>query len=179
MGKAVFPSFPPRRDKLKGQPVTKVNTILDDICVDIGYSATNSLVGWFGGSYLVVPPEISEQNPIAKAIGYLAGRRLAATWGGQRLWVPLAHAVGVDRRDRRIVALLLSGARIADISARVGVGERRVQQIRFKVKQMGMLEFLAESPPRKVRGIRQPKSDPVVCDENALTKLPWLSARKK
>jgi len=158
--------------------VTKVNTILDDICVDIGYSATNCLVGWFGGSYLMVPPEISEFHPIARAIGARPAVRLAATWGGKRLWIPLAHSVGVDRRDRRIVSLLLSGARVADISARVGVGERRVQQIRFKVNQMGMLEFLSESPLQKTRGIRQPKRAEIVSKESTVQNLPWFSPRK-
>jgi hypothetical protein len=129
--------------------VDKSNTVLDDICVDIGFTATNSLANWFGGEYLQVPVEISEMHPIAKAIGARAAVRLAATWGGRRVWIPLAYWHGVDRRDRFIGEALVKGTSCDEISSQVGLSVRRVQQIKVKLERVGLLKMLAEIAQEK------------------------------
>ena len=138
----------------------KTNTILDDICVDIGYSATNALVGWFGGEYLSVPESISREHPIARAIGGSPASRLAVAWGGKRVWIPLAHGHGVDRRDKHIAVRLAAGAKCSEISIEVGLTERRVQQIRLKLEHAGMVDFLRENSQEKTPQENSPGKTP-------------------
>lgn len=137
------------------------NTTLDDICAEIGYSATNVLVAWYGNDYVRVPCDVSPENPITRAIGMSAMRRFVEAWGGQRLWIPAAHRFSVEQRDRAIADLLKSGVKEREIGAAIGLSERRVQQIRGRLQASGLLDLLG----RKLRGKDATKK--------ALEKIVW------
>lgn len=137
------------------------NTTLDDICAEIGYSATNVLVAWYGGDYVRVPVEVSAENPITRAIGMSAMRRFVESWGGQRLWVPAAHRFTVEQRDRVIADLLKSGIKEREIGGAIGLSERRVQQIHERLARDGLIELLG----KKLTGKAATKS--------ALAKIAW------
>jgi DNA-binding NarL/FixJ family response regulator len=118
------------------------NTVLDDICVEIGYTATNVLAAWFGGDYLKVPAAVTEEHPLTKAIGAAAMRRLVSAWGGKRLWVPTGHWHSVEARDKRIAGLIVNGMAPGQIAEETGLSIRRVYQIKQRLEQTGLLEVV-------------------------------------
>lgn len=118
------------------------NGVLEDICAEIGYGATTALVAWFGNSNLYVPEDVSPQHPIAKAIGIRPAQRLSAAWGGETLWVADGAAETRDRRDRAVAVLLGQGKGAKDIAKEVGLTERRVQQIRVRLEQTGLIPLV-------------------------------------
>lgn len=143
------------------------NTILDDVCAEIGYSATNVIVAWYGGDYVRVPVEVSAENPITRAIGMSAMRRFVQAWGGQRLWIPEAHRFTVEQRDRVIADLLKTGLKEREIGEAIGLSERRVQQIRARLTRDGLLELRGQ----KLEGKDAAKS--------ALAKVAWKKPQAK
>jgi hypothetical protein len=142
------------------------NTTLDDICAEIGYSATNIIVAWFGGDYVRVPESVSPENPISRAIGMSAMKRFVVAWGGQRLWIPAAHQFSVEQRDRVIVDLLVSGMSHSEIGRQIGLSERRVQQLRVRLEKDGMLLL-----GKKLEGKDATQS--------ALAKITWKRPQEK
>lgn len=120
----------------------RTNGILEDICAEIGYGATTALVAWFGNGNLYIPETVSEQHPIAKAIGVKPLQRLSAAWGGETLWVADCAAEARDRRDRAVAILLGQGKGAKDIAREVGLTERRVQQIRVRLEQTGLIPLV-------------------------------------
>ena len=39
------------------------NTVLDDICAEIGYTATTALVAWYGGTVIYIPRVANTDHP--------------------------------------------------------------------------------------------------------------------
>lgn len=120
----------------------KSHGILEDIGAVIGYTATASLVDWFGGGNLYIPESIAENHPIAQVIGMPAATRLAREWGGETLWLPLGYQREQDRRDRMIALLLASGVGSKGVAAVAGMSESHVQKTRAKLESMGLLPLI-------------------------------------
>lgn len=128
----------------------KEHGIIEDIAAEIGYTAANSLVDWFGGANLYVPNEATEDHPICKIIGMPAFRRLVKMFDGmsgreRTVWLNQGYQREIDRRDRMIAVLYelnLGTKRIASIT---GMSERHVQHTRLRVEQLGILPMIRKS----------------------------------
>lgn len=119
------------------------STFLDDVVAVIGWDATMALVRAFGGRALYVPMTITENHPIARAIGLPASAQLAADFGNVTWTIPISL-----KRRMRVLELAkrtppLTRGQIAD---EVGIGERAVSKM------------LNESPMRLMPGGR-PRDD--------------------
>lgn len=124
-----------------------MNGVMEDIANEIGFTAANSLIDWFGGGNLHIPTTAHVNHPIAKVCGLSAMRRLVAMYegriGNQRLlWVPMAYEREIARRDRMIAAMFAHGWGTKAIMNITGMSERHVQQVRLKVEQMGLLPLI-------------------------------------
>lgn len=119
-----------------------MNTLAEDICVVIGYSATSALIDWFGGRQLHIPLAATEDHAIAKVIGLPAFTRLVAEWRGKALSLPLDYQRERDRRDRMIAVLIAHGHGSKEIAKIVGMSERGVQYSRQRLEEMGVLELI-------------------------------------
>lgn len=125
----------------------KLHGVLEDISAEIGYTATNALVDWFGGANLHIPTEADPEHAIAKVIGLPGFKRLVKLYdgyvGNQRLlWVPFGYQRDADRRDRMIAVLFANGygsKAIADIAQ---MTERHVQKVRKRVEEQGLLPLI-------------------------------------
>lgn len=121
--------------------------ILEDLGAEIGFTATTALVAWFGGANLYVPSEVDPDHLLARTIGMPAFRRLVMQWGGETLWIPINHAYEIDRRSREAANLLARGMGSKAVSQALGISERRVQQLRAKLEENGMLPYIMRSIP--------------------------------
>lgn len=120
----------------------KSHGILEDIGAILGYSATASLVDWFGGGNLYIPAEINENHPIAQVIGMPAATRLVREWGGETLWLPLGYQREQDRRDRMIALLLAAGVGSKAVSNVAGMSESHIQKTRKRLEEMGLMPLI-------------------------------------
>lgn len=129
------------------ETLEKMNGVMEDIAAEIGYTATNALVDWFGGGNLHIPTAATADHVIAKVIGLSAMRRLVTMYvgriGNQRLlWVPGGYEREIVRRDRMIAFLFSQGHGTKAIADLTGMSERHVQQVRVRVEQMGLLPLI-------------------------------------
>jgi hypothetical protein len=127
--------------------INRMNGVLEDIGAEVGYTATNALVDWFGGGNLHIPTAASEDHPIAKVIGLSAMKRLVKLYegcvGNQRmLWVPLGYEREIARRDRMIALLFAQGYGTKAITSVTGMSERHVQQVRVRIENLGLLPLI-------------------------------------
>jgi hypothetical protein len=130
----------------------RANGTLEDVAAEIGYTATSRLVAWFGGANLYVPATATEDHAVARLIGLPAFRRLVSEYGGTTLSVPGGHLEEMDRRDRLIAERLGCGTGPREIAAEFGITERRVQQLRTRIEQTGLILLLVRTRARSPRG---------------------------
>ena len=112
---------------------------MEDVAAVIGYTATTRLVNWFGGRQIYVPARATPEHPIAQAIGEVAFARLVQEFGCEILRIPFDE---LDRRDRIIADLVMLGKGSREIAEKTGLTERRVQQIRKRLEDSGILPLL-------------------------------------
>ena len=118
-----------------------MNTILEDIAVEIGFTATMKLVIWFGGrrATIYVPEQAREGQVLASVIGLPAAARLSKRWPKKYLNVPTMMAFEVELRRQEVHRLLSGGATLEETAASVGITPRRVDQIRAELRRDGLL----------------------------------------
>ena len=105
-----------------------MNTLLDDISAEIGYTATCTLRVWYGGAALRVPRTVS-QGALMTLIGEPALKRLIRRWAGEDLWIPQGHEQMRSQRDRDILKMSVSGWEPKQIADSLGLSRRRVEQV--------------------------------------------------
>lgn len=114
---------------------------LEDLCSVIGYTATEILKAWFSGRLLYIPIKPDDGHPFARLIGGPALRALSGMYGGERLRIPDARDSMMYARDRLIAEHFAEGKTPADVAARMGITERRCQQIRNELNERGWIDF--------------------------------------
>lgn len=143
--------------------LVKVNGVLEDIAAEIGYTATNALVDWFGGGNLYIPATAYPDHPIAQIIGFSAMRRLVKLYDGRtgnarNLWLNQGYERELARRDRMIASLYALGMGTKQIMNIANMSERHVQQVRTRVESLGLLPLilrgtgLTENPGENAEG---------------------------
>lgn len=118
---------------------TKPNGVLEDICAEIGFTATCLLVGEYGGGNLYVPEKVREGHTLAQIVGVAAFKRLVDAYGSRDLWIPTGALESMGYRDRIIIKRFAKGASASDIAAEFGISMRRAQQLRRAARGKKML----------------------------------------
>ena len=117
-------------------------SILDEICDHIGYSATRTLAVWFAGRCVYVPRIARADHPLAALIGVPALRSLVEAYGGERLGdLPPDSVDAWTARDRRMAERIVEGATNAVLAAEFGLSVSRVRQIRDELALRGWLRY--------------------------------------
>ena len=129
------------------ESIAKKNGVMEDVAAEIGYTAANALVDWFGGANLHIPEVASETHLIARVIGMSAMQRLVAMYadaiGDKRLmWVPTGYERELARRDRMIGAMFAEGMSVQHIMGVTNMSKRHVEIVRTKLQEIGMLDAL-------------------------------------
>lgn len=108
----------------------------------IGATATLRLIAAFGGIELYVPVEITDDHPIAEAIGIDAARRLVAIYGRERLDLPAGNPAIATARRQHVLAQVTAGTLSKQKAARMlGTSTRYVRQLLAApriVRQLGL-----------------------------------------
>jgi hypothetical protein len=120
----------------------RLNGILEDVGAELGFTATSALAAWFGGMNLYVPGTVDPDHPIVSVIGIAPYRRLVAAFGGEVLCLPEGRQDEIDRRDRVIATMLGGGKGTKEIAGKTGLSERRVQQIRMRLENSGVIPLI-------------------------------------
>lgn len=120
----------------------QLHGILEDIGAEIGYTATCSLVDWFGGRTLYIPETFTDDHQIARVVGAQAFARLVSSWGGETLSIPIDFKREVARRDRLVCALLAKGTSTREVARIAILSERQVQIIRRRLEGEGLLPLI-------------------------------------
>lgn len=102
---------------------------LHDLVDAIGLQATLRLVEAFGGCRIWVPAEIEEDHAIAKAVGFLAARKLAAHCGLSQLTIPRAVEAVRAARNVEIRTRRADGASTAELARDYALTERAIWRI--------------------------------------------------
>lgn len=118
--------------------------VIEDVGGEIGYTATTTLVTWFGGSGLYVPTIVDETHLLARLIGLPAFRRLVAAFPSESIRIP-KPVNQADDRARRVARMLIAGRTEREIAEEIGISVRRVEQIRKRLVDEGILAALAQS----------------------------------
>ena len=119
---------------------------LEDICGEIGYTATCLLVDWFGGSSLYIPESPSEGHTIERVIGRPAFLRLVKAYGNSNMKVPLDYQREITRRNKAICQLLSKGDSPREVAKVVCLTERSVQKAKVMLEELGLLPTILGSP---------------------------------
>lgn len=143
-------------------------TTLEDICAVIGFTATLRLAAWFGDgtSNLYVPQKVEEGMLLCRLIGEPAARRMVAEWPGENVAVPMLRDYEDDMRKRFVGRMLEQGFGTREISGKMRMSERRVQQICRELELAGLIRVVGgpsrgKSPakaPEKLQGLAAEKS---------------------
>lgn len=133
----------------------KRNGVLEDVSAEIGYTATNALVDWFGGGWLFIPFAPDADHVIAKTIGYTPFSRLVKMFDGhvaneRLLWVPTGYEREIARRDRMIATFFTMGMGTKDIAGITYMSERHIQVLRSKLEDMGILPLILRRTGLKI-----------------------------
>ena len=106
----------------------------------IGPAATLRLIAAFGGIELYVPLEMTEDHPIAEAIGIDAARRLVAIYGRERLDLPAGNPAIAAARRQKVLAQVKAGTLSKQKAARqLGTSARYVRQLLAQPRIMRQL----------------------------------------
>lgn len=128
----------------------KLHGVLEDIGAEIGYTATCSLVDWFGGRTLYIPESFDDSHDIARVIGARAFARLvrmADSFDGRLICLPIDFQRELLRRDRLICALIARGAGTKEVAKVAIITERQVQNIRRRLEADGLLPLVLKDGP--------------------------------
>lgn len=121
------------------------NTILDDLCTEIGFTATSILSAWFGGRRLWIPPTPTEKHVVNRLIGESAFRRLSAAFGGTIIHIPRNAAYSRFVRWRLVGDMLANGRPMAEIVERTKLSSRHIYAIRRFLEHSGELPMILRS----------------------------------
>lgn len=118
------------------------NSMLEDMAAEIGYSATNALVDWFGGSTLYIPGQATEDHTICHIIGLPCFKRLVAMYGSTTITVPMDIHRDRARMKRLIGALFMKGTGAKEIAAVAYLTERQVHYVRRELEEAKLLPLI-------------------------------------
>lgn len=114
---------------------------LDSICEVIGFTATTSLMEWYGGANLCVPNKVTSEHFLSRAIGTAAFTKLVEAFGGDTVWIPASTSgryANADARLRRVSRLLAAGKTSREIADETGLSQRQVQRMQMSLEVVGL-----------------------------------------
>ena len=95
----------------------------------IGLPDTLALVVRRGGTRLTIPRRLRADHPISQALNPAAARKIAAHFAGEKLNIPTFNTITRRQRDSAIRAAFDDGARVHELVARFGIGDRQIWEI--------------------------------------------------
>jgi hypothetical protein len=120
----------------------QTNSILEDICATIGFTATMRLVALRPGDTLLVPYEYCAGSRLEKIIGESAMARLVQDWGGEKFDIPQLAEFDNLRLLPGLALRLSAGESPREIARVVGLTEQHVRRLRAQAESFGLMEMV-------------------------------------
>jgi len=125
------------------------NTILDDICAEIGFTATSVIAAWYGrnSSPLYVPKSPDTPSHLQRLIGQSAYAQLVRAFGGTQIRnIPTNRIYTVYLRRRQVFDMLKEGIDIQSICAATDLSSVHVTTLRREFEDVGVLPLILKEP---------------------------------
>lgn len=122
------------------------NSLLDDLCSEIGFSATVIIYSWYGGGNLYVPSSANGEHKLKNLIGARAFTGLVTAFSGQDLFIPRNSIFTRYTRWRKVRDLVLLGKSTYEISVETGFSRMQILKIRRALEAAKMLPIILTEP---------------------------------
>lgn len=142
--------------------LTRRSDTMDAICEVVGFSATISLIRWFGGGNVVVPSVKNTNCMLRAIIGRQSLNRMVDAFGGSMLWIPIdpmAKYKASDARARDIAKLARAGLSRKEIAESLGVKPYLVSRVR---RALGMPAEGVRQNPKLAKNLERERFCPGV-----------------
>ena len=110
--------------------------LLTELQHAIGGTATEALLGRYGGVHLRVPLKVRPGHPIGHIIGAEAFRQLVHFFGGELLNLPSRHRERLDHRNATIAFQRMHGVSIEQLARDYSLTSRQIFSILAKTRIM-------------------------------------------
>lgn len=124
----------------------ETNSILEDLCAAIGFTATMRLVALRPGYTLLVPVEYHPGSPLEKIVGESAMVRLVQDFGGERFAIPQLAEFDNLRLLPGLARRLSAGESPREIARVVGLTEQHVRRLRAQAEAFGLMDRVLHRP---------------------------------
>lgn len=122
------------------------NSVLDDLCPVVGYTATTVLAAWYGGTELYVPAEFKPDHILSKLLGDSAAKRLIAEYPAQYVFIPKNSIATRYSRWRIIRDTILAGGNTRAICQAAGISVGGACKIRRILEAKGFVPVILTAP---------------------------------
>ena len=126
------------------------NGILEDVCAEIGFTATMMLCAIHGGKSLYVPAAVTSEHPLAKLLGKSAFKALTLGFGGETMAVPRGEEFERWRRVRQVSELLSKGFTTRDVARALMLTPHQVRNLKSDAEDLGLMPMVMTQEPRSV-----------------------------
>ncbi len=116
----------------------EANGVLEDVCAEIGFTATMRLVALHPGD-LYIPDKVMDGHPIGLMIGDRAFSRLVDCWGGGKLTIPQLAEFDNLRLLPGLARRVSNGDSAKEIARTLGFTEQHVRRLRADAESVGLL----------------------------------------
>lgn len=120
----------------------QTNGTLEDICADIGFTATMRLVALLAGEQVYVPTKATSGHAIEKMIGERPFVRMVENYGGEVIRIPAMAEFDNLRLLPGLARRIAAGESTRDISRTVGLTEQHIRRLRAQAEELGLLPFV-------------------------------------
>lgn len=123
----------------------KEECFIDDVCAEIGFTATIKLMRWHGGRNIYVPDKANPDHPLAQLIGMPALIALCENFGSCTMWIPTHLDEPRMETTKAIARHLAAGKSVEETAKLVCMTVRSIQRTRKSLINAGILA----APPSK------------------------------
>ncbi len=128
----------------------ETNSILEELCSTIGFTATMRLVALRPGDTLLVPAEYHAGSHLEKIVGERAMVRLVQDLGGERFDIPQLAEFDNLRLLPGLARRLSAGESPREIARVVGLTEQHVRRLRAQAEDFGLMDLVLHRHVSKV-----------------------------
>lgn len=118
------------------------NGILEDVCAEIGFTATMMLCAIHGGGTLYVPSVVSAGHALGKLVGAAAFKALVRAFGGETMSIPRGEEFERWRRVRQVSELLSKGFTTRDVARALMLTPHQVRNLKGDAEELGLLPMV-------------------------------------
>ena len=137
------------------------NTLLEDIAIQIGFSATVKITAIYGGGFIRIPKKCSKSHPLVKLIGESAFKKLQELYpDGDAIHVPNLSEFERLRNIKTASKLAIRGVSSTEIAALIKSTPRNVYNWLKLAEEIGLIQNTVTHENHQHEDIKNDSGDP-------------------